>query len=124
MKRARTREAGKEPKKVGAAHEKQLKRVDLNVVRERIANLVGSRAVDMVESAIADAEEGHYPAMKHLFEMVGLCSAAASEEPIEEDSLAKILLRRLKLPEETNPGTEVTKECAGDAVQPKGDAVE
>ena len=103
---------------------KTLKQDDLNVVREQIAKLVGSRAVEIVESAIADAEKGHYPAMKYLFEMVGLCSAAASEEPIEEDSLAKILLRRLKLPEETNPGTEVTKECAGDAVQPKGDAVE
>jgi len=124
MKRVRTREAGKEPKKVGAVPKKKLKRVDLNVVREKITNLVGSRAVDMVESAIADAEKGHYPAMKYLFEMVGLCRAAAPEEPIEEDSLAKILLRRLKLPEETNPGTEVTKECARDEVQPKGDAVE
>jgi len=124
MKRARTREAGKEPKKVGSAPEKSLRRVDLNVVREQITNLVGSRAVDMVESAIADAEKGHYPAMKYLFEMVGLCPAAAPEEPIEEDSLAKILLRRLKLPEETNAGTEVTKEGARDAGQPKGDAVE
>jgi hypothetical protein len=124
MKRTRTREAGKEPKKVGAVPEKALKRVDLNAVREQITNLVASRAVDMVESAIADAEKGHYPAVKYLFEMVGFCPAAAPDGAIEEDSLAKILLRRLKLPEETNPGTEVTKECARDAVQPKGDAVE
>jgi len=124
MKRTRTREAGKEPKKVVAVAAKALKRVDLNLVREQIRNLVGSRAVDMVESTIADAEKGHYPAMKYLFEMVGLCPAEAPDGAIEEDSLAKILLRRLKLPEETNPGTEVTKECARDGVQPKGDAVE
>jgi len=124
MTRARTREAGKKPKEAGSVPDKALKRVDLGVVQERIANLVGNRAVEMVERAMADAEKGHYQAIKYWFEMVGLCPAAAPERTIEEDSLAKILLRRLKLPEETNSGTEVTKEFVGNAVQPKGDAVE
>ena len=124
MTRARIRQAGKKPKKVGSVPEKALKRVDLGVVQERIANLVGNRAVEMVESAMADAEKGHYQTIKYWFEMVGLCPAPAPERTIEEDSLAKILLRRLKLPEETNSGTEVTKDIVGNAVQLKGDAVE
>ena len=70
-----------------------------------------------------EASEGHYLAMKYLFEMVGLCPATTSEEPLEEDSLAKTLLRRLKLPEEISPGTEVTEDSGAAPVGQKSDAV-
>jgi hypothetical protein len=61
--------------------------------------------------------------MKYLFEMIGLCPATTPEGPLPEDSLAKTLLRRLRLPEEADPGTEVTKECLADPVEHECDAV-
>jgi hypothetical protein len=39
-----------------------------------------------------------YLAMKYLCEMIGLCPATTPESPLPEDSLAKTLLRRLRLP--------------------------
>ena len=80
MKKVRTSKARKERRKCGPAPEKALKRVDLDVVREQITNLVGNRAVEMVETTMDEVEKGHYLAMKYLFEMVGLCPAATSEE--------------------------------------------
>ena len=55
--------------------------------------------------------------------MTNICPATIPEGALEEDSLAKTLLRRLKLPEETNPGTEVTKDCFADPVEQESDAV-
>jgi hypothetical protein len=78
----------------------------------------------MVETTMDEVDKGHYLAMKYLFEMVGLCPATSPEEAPEEDSLAKTLLRRLGLPEETIPGTDVGKECATDAPESASDAVE
>jgi hypothetical protein len=123
MKRTRRRESGKKPKKAGSVAE-MLKGVDLNLVREQIANQVGNRAMGMVESAMADADGGHYQAMKYLFEMVGLCRGTTPEGRSEEDTLAKVLLRRLNLPDEPNPGTDVTKEGIPDGAPHKSDAVE
>ena len=90
---------------------------DLGVVRERITNLVGNRAVEMVETTMDEVDKGHYLAMKYLFEMIGLCPATTPEEALQEDSLARTLLRRLRLPEETSPSPEVTKDCATDPVE-------
>jgi hypothetical protein len=100
-----------------------MKQVDLAVVRGQITNLVGNRAVKMVTTTMNEVDKGHYLAMKYLFEMIGLCPATAPEGPPPEDSLAKTLLRRLRLPEETDPGTEVTQECASDPVEQECDAV-
>ena len=111
-------------KKSSPAPKQALKRVDLGVVREQITNLVGNRAVEMVETTMDEVDKGHYLAMKYLFEMVGLCPAASPDEAPEEDSLAKTLLRRLGLPEETSAGTEVAKECTTNAAEPASDAVE
>ena len=111
-------------KKSSPAPKQALKRVDLGAVREHITNLVGNRAVEMVETTMDEVDKGHYLAMKYLFEMVGLCPATSPEEAPEEDSLAKTLLRRLGLPEETIPGTDVGKECATDAPESASDAVE
>lgn len=42
--------------------------------------------------------QGHYQAMKYLFEIVGLYPHTETEDT-EEDSLARLLLRHLKIPE-------------------------
>jgi hypothetical protein len=135
MKRAERSKAGKRSKKTSSLpmrivkkegrilKKKAVERVDLGVVREQIRDLVGNRAVAMVETTMGEVKKGHYLAMKYLFEMVGLCPATSPEEAVEEDSLAKTLLRRLNLSEETNPGTEVTKECHTDPAEPESDAV-
>jgi hypothetical protein len=115
MRKAKTSKARKSSRKTPSVPKKALKQVDLGVVRERITNLVGNRAVEMVETTMDEVDKGHYLAMKYLFEMIGLCPATTPEEALQEDSLARTLLRRLRLPEETNPGTEVTKDCASDA---------
>src|SRR5579864_7958062 len=123
MKRPRTSKAGKRSKKTSSLAKKTLKRVDLGLVREQITNLVGNRAVKMVETTIEEVGKGHYLAMKCLFELIGLCPATAPEVAVEEDSLAQTLLRRLQLPEELHPGTEVTKDCVVDPVEQESDAV-
>lgn len=124
MKRARTSKAGTKPKNAAPAAEEALTPVDLGTLREQIVNLVRARAVGMVESALVEVEKGHYLGMKHLFEMVELCTATSSEKGCEEDSLAKTLLQRLKIPEEISTGTEVTKECDIDPAESASDAVE
>jgi hypothetical protein len=73
--------------------------VDIANVRNQIANAVGGRAVQIVKTMIAAAEKGHYLAMKYLFEMTGLYPATTAVENMEKDSLARILLRNLELPE-------------------------
>src|ERR1700674_458697 len=117
MSKAKTSKARKGTKKAPPVSQKALKRIDLSVVRERITNLVGNRAVDMVETTMDEVDKGHYLAMKYLFEMIGLCPATTPEETLQEDSLAGTLLRRLRLPEEKSPDTEVTKDCATDPVE-------
>jgi hypothetical protein len=123
MKTAKTSKGRKSLKKASTVQKKALKQVDLAVVGGQITNLVGNRAVEMVQITMDEVKKGHYLAMKYLFEMIGLCPATAPEGPVPEDSLAKTLLRRLRLPEETDPGTEVTKECFGDPVEQECDAV-
>ena len=112
MSKAKASKARKSPAKARSGPRKTPKQVDLGMVRERITNLVGNRAVKMVETTMNEVAKGHYLAMKYLFEMIGLCPATIPEEAVQEDSLARTLLRRLQLPEETNPGAEVTKDCA------------
>jgi hypothetical protein len=124
MKRPRTSKAGKSSKKARpVAKKKAAKRVDLGNVREQITNLVGNHAVKMVEITMGEVSKGHYLTMKYLFEMIGLCPATTPAEELQEDSLAKTLLRRLRLPEETNPVTEVTGESVADPVEQESDAV-
>ncbi len=106
-----------------SAPKKALKQVDLGGVRDQITKMVGNRATKMVEITIDEVSKGHYLAMKYLFEMVGLFPATTPEAPLQEDSLAKTLLRRLQFPEETDSGTEVTKESITDPAEPEIDAV-
>jgi len=123
MRKAKTSKTRKRSRKTSSVPKKALKQVDLGVVRERITSLVGNRAVEMVETTMDEVDKGHYLAMKYLFEMIGLCPATTPEEALQEDSLARTLLRRLRLPEEPNPGPEVIKDCAMDAVEQEIDAV-
>ena len=117
MKRVKASKARKSPKKAPSVPKKAPKQCDLSIVRERITNLVGNRAVEMVETTMDEVDKGHYLAMKYLFEMIGLCPATTPEEVLREDSLAKTLLHRLQLPEETDPGCEVTEDCATAAAE-------
>ncbi len=97
--------------------------MDLGEIRQEIANLVGGRALGMVETTIGEAESGHYAAMKYLFEMIGLYPATAQSEPSSPDSLARMLLRRLGLPEESGLETKVTKDYPRESEANGGDAV-
>jgi hypothetical protein len=110
------------PENATSAPTKPFERVDLKALREQITNLVGNHAVGMVNKTIAEADKGHYLAMKYLFEMVGLCPATNSGGGVEEeaDSLAKILLERLNIPQ---PSTEVTGEGGADAARLASDTV-
>jgi hypothetical protein len=113
----------KSPKKASSARKKALKQVDLGIIGEQITNLVGNRAIEMVETTMDEVDKGHYLAMKYLFEMIGLCPATTPERAPEEDSLAKTLLRRLRLPEDTILANEVTEECVEGPVEEESDAV-
>jgi hypothetical protein len=123
MNKAKASKARKRPRRAPSVPKKALKKVDLVVIEELITNLVGNRAIEMVEITMDEVDKGHYLAMKYLFEMIGLCPATAPEGAIQEDSLAKTLLRRLRFPEESDPGTEVTKECVAEPVEQESDAV-
>jgi len=79
---------------------------DLVALRQRIMNLVCHDALQMVETTIEQVEDGHYQALKYLFEMVGLYPAASVPEPTEEDCLAGVLLKRLGLASEPNSSSE------------------
>jgi hypothetical protein len=123
MNKAKASKARKRPRRAPSVPKKALKKVDLVVIGELITNLVGNRAIEMVEITMDEVDKGHYLAMKYLFEMIGLCPATAPEGAIQEDSLAKTLLRRLRFPEESDPGTEVTKEYVAEPVEQESDAV-
>jgi hypothetical protein len=123
MNKTKTSRARKGSKKAPSAPKKALKQVDLDAIREQITNLVGNGAVEMVETTMEEVGKGRYLAMKYLFEMIGLSPATTPEVVPEEDSLARTLLRRLQLPEDPNPGAEVTKDCATDVATQESDAV-
>jgi hypothetical protein len=123
MSKAGTSKARKNSKRTRSVPKRTLKQVDLGIVREQITNLVGNRAVEMVETTMDEVDKGHYLAMKYLFEMIGLCPATVPEEATQEDSLAKTLLRRLHLPEEANLVTVVTNESPAEPVEQESDAV-
>ena len=95
MSKAKARKVRKSPKKASSARKKALKQVDLGIIGEQITNLVGNRAIEMVETTMDEVDKGHYLAMKYLFEMIGLCPATTPERAPEEDSLAKTLLRQI-----------------------------
>lgn len=76
--------------------------IDLSAVRQQIVNLVANDAVQMVAATIEQVNNGHYQALKSLFEMIGLFPATIPPETLEDDSLAKTLLARLDILEEAD----------------------
>jgi hypothetical protein len=78
-------------------------------LRQKITDLVSRNAVAMVQCAIDGVmEEGQYQAIKYLFEMVGIYPAVSGEGDAPEDSLSKVLLRHLGVPEkrtQSEPGS-------------------
>lgn len=86
-----------------AAGSRTKKSKDAAALRQEIENLVKQEAMQMVHTAILEADKGHFAAMKYLFEMVGLYPGPGETEPQEDDSLARTLLRRLGMPEEISP---------------------
>ena len=93
-------------------------------LRKEITTLVKSSAVDMVTKTIEQVNEGHYAAMKYLFEMIGLFPAPSQEETPPEDSLARTLLLRLGLQDELMPAAKVTQDRKPDSAAHAGDTVE
>ena len=89
--------------KRAATGKKPPKSKDVTELRRQIEKLVTRKAVNMVETAITEADKGHFAAMKYLFEMIGLYPGPSEAEPQGEDSLARTLLRRLGMPEDEAP---------------------
>jgi hypothetical protein len=80
--------------------------IDLQAIRERITRLVGNQAVTMVETAIEAVGEGHYQAMKYLFEMIGLYPETKFEDAPQEESLARLLMSRWDIAERESVDAE------------------
>ena len=76
----------------------------------------------MVETTIEQVQDGHYQALKYLFEMIGLYPAAGAQEASQEDSLAKTLLRHLGISEE-EIGICKSRDSAPEPLMSGGDAV-
>ena len=98
----------REPQPV-AAEPAALKPMDMDALRGHLRNLVCDNAALMVGATIEQARDGHYQAMKYLFEMIGLFPATAPEETHTEDSLAGMLLSRLGVLEGTSSEALATK---------------
>jgi hypothetical protein len=124
MKKAKTKaNTKKSSRKVSPGGRGSRKPVDLAAIRRQITDLVGNEALGLVNTTIAEAEKGHYAAMKYLFEMVGLYPATAQEAPEADDALAGTLLRRMGMENEPTTETAVTKDRGEAAPAGAGDAV-
>jgi hypothetical protein len=113
-----TRQSGK-----GAGSAGSRKQVDLEALRQRIANYVGSKGFQMVKTATEDTMKvANLSSMKYLFEMIGLYPPAATPcaEETDSDDLARVLLNRLKVGK--GSGVENTEAEAAAAV--RSDSVE
>jgi hypothetical protein len=95
---------------------RHLDAVEVAAVRQQITNLIGHRAVEMVNVTIEHIKNGNYQAMKYLFEMAGLFPAGTAEETPGADSLAKTILGCLGI-EEASSGYQAAKRDAGGKVE-------
>lgn len=110
MRKTKTRRAGRQPAKPPLTRKANLDPVDLPAIRRQIVDLVGSQALGMVEITIEQVANGHYAAMKYLFELVGLSQVEAATEPNEQNALAKTLLQRLREAEIPRSVNTITKD--------------
>jgi hypothetical protein len=92
-------------KKVASGPEK------VAVTRDKVSHVIAEHAPKMTEAMAAEAEKGHLPAFKYLFELLGIYPAPAVEHPEAEDSndLARVLLNRFDFPYK-GPGDEEAPE--------------
>ena len=74
---------------------RHLEPVNVDAIRRQIANLVGNRALEVVQQVLDQTGRGNYQAMKYLFEIAGLFPLTVTEETSGEDSLTKTLLNYL-----------------------------
>ncbi len=116
--------AGKKTKRESDQCEAR-KPMDLASIRESISRSVGNEATGMVGQTIEEAKKGHYAALKYLFEISGLYPTNGEPEATgEEESLARILLRRLGLPQAQEEGEGQGAEPQAASIAESGDALE
>ena len=106
----------------GRARREVREPLDLVALRQQISSLVCAEALPMVETTIEQVQNGHYQALKHLFEMIGLYPTTGAQEGSQEDSLAKTLLRHLGISEE-EVGISKNRDSVREPVMAGGDAV-
>lgn len=74
--------------------------VDLAEVRKDISNIVGANAAALAQAVIGVGLKGQLVPVKYLFEVTGLYPATeSSDTKPDKESLARTLMRNLKLPE-------------------------
>lgn len=103
MRKAKGKGAGQSGRSAGCAGSR--KQVDLDALRQKIANYVGSKGLEMVRTATDEAVKvGNLSSLKYLFEMIGLYPPTATESAQETDGddLARLLLKRLNVGKESN----------------------
>ena len=103
--------AKKSTNKKASAKSKSRKPVDMQALRESIANLVGVETLNICNALAEEAKKGELAPARFLFEMSGLYSVSASVGDQDSDAdgedgedLAKVLLQRLALPVEQPEG--------------------
>jgi hypothetical protein len=120
MRRAKGKATGQSSRGAGSAVSG--KQVDLEALRQKIANYVGSNGFEMVRAATEEAVKvGNLSSLKYLFEMIGLYpSTATAAEETDSDDLARVLLNRLNFGKETsleNTQAEVPTAARSDSVE-------
>jgi hypothetical protein len=90
---------------------------EMQKVRNQVANVIVDGSVEMAKRVVRSvSEEGNINALKFLWEFANLFPTPETEEdPEEQETLAKILLKGLRLPaelpsEEKEPGGNVELE--------------
>src|SRR6266545_7888007 len=79
------------------------KQMDLDALRQKVANHVGGKTMAMLRTTTEECVKvGNLSALKYLFEVIGLYppSAAADPEHSDSDDLTRELLNRLGIGQE------------------------
>jgi len=91
-------------------------------VRQDVVNIVGSGARKIAAAVVEEAKKGQLATTKYLFEMAGVFPTSAEAEPEPdsgEESLAKILVDKLKLAEDAKPAEGESVEESGESEEAK-----
>jgi hypothetical protein len=96
------------------------KQVDLEILRRKIANYVGSRGLEMVKTTTDEVVKvGNLAALKYLFELIGVYpgEAGGKTEDADSDDLARALLNRLDIGGGPEMPAEPKTEAGKDSVE-------